>query len=77
MDIRHIVPHYSTLSQADMDRVTALVRRVGFTPVLAALGDIVTQESTIGEAAAPELSLLLGQAMAAARELDRDCPPAG
>jgi len=68
-------PHYSGLSQPDMDRLSELVTRVGYGPVIAALGDILTQASNLGMTKAPQLSLTLGMATAEARELDRMYPP--
>lgn len=68
-------PTYSSVSQADMDGLTELVLRVGYAPIVAALGDILTQDPKVGMDRAPELSLTLGMTLAAAQEVDRLYPP--
>jgi hypothetical protein len=71
---RKVAPHYSTLSQADMDMLTDMVNRAGYFPVVAALGDILTQDPRAGMELAPEMSLYLGRAAGYAEELDRKLP---
>jgi hypothetical protein len=71
----NIKPHYSDLPQDDMDKLTALVERVGWGAVLGGLADIVTQHPKFGRDA--NLSLTLGLALAKGRDVDRNCPPAG
>lgn len=58
----NIVPHYSTLSQSDVDRIAQLIRHNGFMPILAAVADILTQSP---------------QAKASAYKVDLEFPPAG
>lgn len=72
-----ITPHYSALEQGDVDSLAALVRRKGFGPVIAALGDILTQGPQARAQGQPTLSFCLGGAMAAAWTVDKNCPPAG
>lgn len=76
VDSMNIVPHYSSLPQSDMDTLAALVQRVGFGPVVEALGDILIQSPQSKVAGHPSLSFCLGGAMAAARAVDWECPPA-
>ena len=69
MNTRRTDPHYSTLPQRHLDSLTELVDRFGYAPTIAAIGDILTQDPKAGMQLAPELSLLLGNATAAAEDL--------
>lgn len=73
MSTKRIDPYYCTLSQPDMDTLTELVERFGYTAVLGGLADILTQK--LGAARAPALSLRLGMAVGAALDVDRLFPP--
>ena len=74
---KQIVPVYSKLSQADLNTVAELVSRMGFAPVIGALGDILTQSPQSKAAGQPKLSLRIGGALADAEEVDQEYPPAG
>jgi hypothetical protein len=75
-ETKKVEPYYSNLSQPDLDRVSELVGRVGYTPIIAALGDILTQspKTETGGVAVADLALALGMAMAKAQEVDRVNP---
>lgn len=69
--------HYTTLKQDDIDTLAKLVRRSGFAPVLAAIGDILTQSEARRSPNQPGLSFCLGGSIFAAWAVDRDFPPEG
>lgn len=73
----NIVPHCSSLPQSDIDVLAALVERVGFGPVVEALGDILIQSPHSRVSGHPSLSFCLGGAVVAAWAVDWECPPAG
>ncbi len=69
MGIKRIDPRYSSLSQTDIDKLAEFVERVGFSPILAGLGDILTQDQRYGPG--PEFALVLGIAIARGLDVDR------
>ena len=70
-----VEPHYSTLSQPDMDTLTKLIERIGYGPVIGGIADIFTQK--VGPEASDQLSFYLGAAMAAGERVDDSFPPIG
>lgn len=53
-----------------MDTLTELVQRLGYRAMLAAIGDILTQDPKVGMLRAPELSLAAGIAAGIAVDVD-------
>lgn len=68
-----IQPHYSPLSQDELNTLTQLVERLGWDALLAGLGDIVTQHPKFDRA--QSLSFALGVARARGRDVDKTGSP--
>ena len=69
--------YYSTLPKTDVDIIAKLIRRYGFTPVIAAVADTLTGSPQARASEQPQLSFSLGGALASAQRVDVEFPPAG